>query len=59
MMMPIKSPCEELAARSARGAVVSGYRDAIWVSVGLALLSALSAQMIQSKKRTVEKQGVP
>jgi MFS family permease len=31
-------------------AFVSGYRDVIWVSVGLALLSALSAQMIQSKK---------
>ncbi len=34
-------------------AFVSGYRDVIWISVGLALLSALSAQMIQSKKRTV------
>jgi MFS family permease len=32
-------------------AFVSGYRDVIWISVGLALLSALSAQMIQSKKR--------
>jgi EmrB/QacA subfamily drug resistance transporter len=32
-------------------AFVAGYRDVIWVSVGLALLSALSAQMIQSKKR--------
>jgi EmrB/QacA subfamily drug resistance transporter len=31
-------------------AFVSGYRDVIWVSVGLALLSALSAQMIRSKK---------
>jgi MFS family permease len=31
-------------------AFVFGYRDVIWVSVGLALLSALSAQMIQSKK---------
>jgi EmrB/QacA subfamily drug resistance transporter len=30
-------------------AFVSGYREVIWVSVGLALLSALSAQMIQSK----------
>jgi MFS family permease len=34
-------------------AFVSGYRDVIWISVGLALLSALSAQMIQPKKRTV------
>jgi MFS family permease len=34
-------------------AFVSGYRDVIWISVGLALLSALSAQMIQSKKRSV------
>jgi len=31
-------------------AFVSGYHEVIWVSVGLALLSALSAQMIQSKK---------
>jgi EmrB/QacA subfamily drug resistance transporter len=31
-------------------AFVSGYREVIWVSVVLALLSALSAQMIQSKK---------
>jgi EmrB/QacA subfamily drug resistance transporter len=31
-------------------AFVSGYRETIWVSVGLALLSALSAQMIRSKK---------
>jgi EmrB/QacA subfamily drug resistance transporter len=30
-------------------AFVSGYREVIWVSVVLALLSALSAQMIQSK----------
>jgi len=29
---------------------VSGYREVIWVSVGLALLSALSAQMIRSKR---------
>jgi EmrB/QacA subfamily drug resistance transporter len=34
-------------------AFVSGYRDVIWISIGLALLSALSAQMIQSKKRMV------
>jgi len=31
-------------------AFVSGYRDVIWISVGMALLSALSAQIIQSKK---------
>jgi EmrB/QacA subfamily drug resistance transporter len=30
-------------------AFVFGYREVIWVSVGLALLSALSAQMIRSK----------
>ncbi len=30
-------------------AFVFGYREVIWVSVGLALLSALSAQIIQSK----------
>jgi MFS family permease len=30
-------------------AFVSGYREVIWVSVGLALLSALSAQLIPSK----------
>ena len=30
-------------------AFVSGYRDVIWISVGLALLAAASAQMIQSK----------
>jgi MFS family permease len=35
-------------------AFVSGYRDVIWISVGMALLSALSAQMIQSKKRIVQ-----
>ncbi len=34
-------------------AFVSGYRDVIWISLGMALLSALSAQMIQSKKRLV------
>jgi hypothetical protein len=31
-------------------AFVSGYREVIWVSVGLALLSALSAQMIRPKQ---------
>ena len=34
-------------------AFVSGYREVISISVGLALLSALSAQTIQSKKRPV------
>ncbi len=44
---------EPLLKRAFDEAFVSGYRDVIWISVGLALLSALSAQMIQSKKRTV------
>jgi hypothetical protein len=39
--------------RAFNEAFVSGYRDVIWISVGLALLSALSAQMIQSKNREV------
>jgi len=34
-------------------AFVSGYREVIWISVGMALLSALSAQMIQPKRPTV------
>ena len=34
-------------------AFVSGYRDVIWISVGMVLLSTLSAQMIQSKRRPV------
>jgi EmrB/QacA subfamily drug resistance transporter len=34
-------------------AFVSGYRQVIWISVGLALLSTLSAQMLQSKKHSV------
>ncbi len=34
-------------------AFVSGYRDVTWISVGLALLSALSAQAIESKWRPV------
>jgi EmrB/QacA subfamily drug resistance transporter len=37
-------------------AFVSGYREVIWVSVVLALLSALSAQMIQSKESPQKKQ---
>ena len=32
-------------------AFVSGYRDVIWISVAMALLSALSAQLIHSKAR--------
>jgi EmrB/QacA subfamily drug resistance transporter len=40
--MPVKHAFDE--------AFVSGYRDVIWISVGMALLSALSAQIIQSKK---------
>jgi EmrB/QacA subfamily drug resistance transporter len=42
-----------LLKRAFDEAFVSGYRDVIWISVGLALLSALSAQIIQSKKSTV------
>jgi uncharacterized membrane protein YhiD involved in acid resistance len=34
-------------------AFVAGYRDVIWISVGMALLSALSAQTIRSMKRIV------
>ena len=30
-------------------AFLSGYRDVIWISVGLAMLSAVSAQMIRAK----------
>jgi MFS family permease len=33
-------------------AFLSGYRHVIWISVGLALLSALSAQMIRAKGRS-------
>ena len=44
---------EPLVMHAFDEAFVSGYRDVIWISVGMALLSALSAQMIQSKKRTV------
>jgi EmrB/QacA subfamily drug resistance transporter len=42
-----------LVKRAIDEAFVSGYRDVIWISVGMALLSALSAQMIQSKRRPV------
>ena len=31
-------------------AFVSGYRDVIWISVAMALLGALGAQMVESKK---------
>jgi MFS family permease len=34
-------------------AFVFGYREVIWISVGMALLSAVSAQMIRSKKQIV------
>ncbi len=44
---------EPLVKHAFDEAFVSGYRDVIWISVGMALLSALSAQMIQSKKRAV------
>ena len=44
---------EPALRRAFDDAFVSGYRDVIWFSVGMALLSALSAQMIQSKKRIV------
>jgi EmrB/QacA subfamily drug resistance transporter len=37
-------------------AFIFGYRDVIWVSIGLALLSGLSAQMIRSKKSPLRRQ---
>jgi len=43
---------DPLLRRAFDEAFVSGYRDVIWISVALALLSTLSAQMIQSKKPT-------
>jgi EmrB/QacA subfamily drug resistance transporter len=39
-------------ARAFDEAFVSGYRDVIWISVAMALLSALSAQMVHSKTRS-------
>jgi EmrB/QacA subfamily drug resistance transporter len=36
--------------RAFDAAFIHGYREVIWLSVALALLSSLSAQMIQSKK---------
>jgi MFS family permease len=45
---------EPLVMHAFDEAFVSGYRDVIWISVGMALLSALSAQMIRSKRRIVQ-----
>jgi DHA2 family multidrug resistance protein len=45
---------EPLVMHAFDEAFVSGYRDVIWISVGMALLSALSAQMIRSKERIVQ-----
>ncbi len=44
---------EPIVRRAFDEAFVSGYRDVIWISVGMALLSALSAQMLQSKMSRV------
>ena len=38
-------------------AFVSGFREVIWISIGMALLSALSAQMVQSERRTEQDRG--
>jgi EmrB/QacA subfamily drug resistance transporter len=46
---PISDP---LVKRAIDEAFVSGYRDVIWISVGMVLLSTLSAQMIHSKRQT-------
>ena len=40
---------DSLVKRAFDEAFISGYREVIWISVGLALLSALSAQIIQPK----------
>jgi EmrB/QacA subfamily drug resistance transporter len=45
---------EPLVKHAFNEAFVSGYRDVIWISVGMALLGALSAQMIQSNKPPAE-----
>jgi EmrB/QacA subfamily drug resistance transporter len=45
---------EPLVMHAFDEAFVSGYRDVTWISVGMALLSALSAQVIGSKKRNVQ-----
>jgi hypothetical protein len=34
-------------------AFLSGYRDVIWISVGLAAASALSALMLHPKERSI------
>jgi EmrB/QacA subfamily drug resistance transporter len=44
---------EPLVMRAFDEAFVSGFREVAWNSVAMALLSALSAQMIQSKKSIV------
>ena len=44
---------EPLVMHAFDEAFVSGFREVVWISVGMALLSALSAQMIQSKTRNV------
>jgi EmrB/QacA subfamily drug resistance transporter len=45
---------EPLVMQAFDEAFVSGYRDVIWISVGLAILSALSAQLIGAKKRNAQ-----
>jgi hypothetical protein len=45
---------EPLVMQAFDEAFVSGYHDVIWISVGLAILSALSAQMIGAKKRNAQ-----
>ena len=45
---------EPLVMQAFDEAFVSGYRDVIWISVGLAILSALSAQLIGAKKRDAQ-----
>jgi EmrB/QacA subfamily drug resistance transporter len=45
---------EPLVIQALDEAFVSGFREVIWISVGMALLSALSAQMIKSKNQAVQ-----
>jgi len=45
---------EPLVRHAFDEAFVSGYHDVIWISVGLAILSALSAQLIGAKKRDAQ-----
>jgi EmrB/QacA subfamily drug resistance transporter len=40
---------DPLVKQAINEAFLSGYRDVIWISVGLALVSAVSAQMIKAK----------